>query len=143
MQTAASAREESGPIVLFDGVCNLCNATVRFVLERDRLGSLRFASLQSDVGQRLLEPFDVVLGEGDPGTVYLIEDGRLFDRSTAALRLARHMRGLWPLASVYLVVPRVLRDAVYDFIAARRYRWFGRSDVCRIPTADEAERFLT
>ncbi len=131
------------PVVLFDGVCNLCNATVRFVLDRDRLGTLRFASLQSEPGRRLLGHFGIDLGEGDPGTVYLIEEGRLFDRSTAALRLARHMRGLWPLAAVLLAVPRVVRDAVYGFVAARRYRWFGRSDACRIPTPDEAERFLT
>lgn len=133
---------QDGPIVLFDGVCNLCNGAVRFLLDRDRRAVLRFAALQSEVGRGLLGALGVELGEeGDPGTVYLIEKGHLYQRSTAALRVTRYLTGLWPAASGLLVVPRFVRDAIYDLIASRRYRWFGRSDACRIPTPEEAARF--
>lgn len=144
MRPAAAVDEtgQDGPIVLFDGVCNLCNAAVQFVIERDRAGSIRFAALQSDVGRELLDRFAVPMSATGPTTIYLIEDGRLFDRSTAALRIARHLRAPWPLASVWLVVPRRLRDALYDVVALRRYRWFGRSDACRLPSPEEAARFL-
>ena len=152
---AATGRElDAGPIVLYDGVCNLCDAAVRFIVDRDPHGRVRFASLQSELGRDLLAAFDTgqegshrgsaTLGSeaGDPGTMYLIEDGRLYDRSTAALRICRHLNGIWPVFGVYQVVPVALRDAVYDLVARQRSRWFGRREDCRLPTAEEAGRFL-
>jgi len=132
----------TGPIVLFDGVCNLCNGAVRFIVDRDPQAHVCFASLQSDTARQLLAEFGVSLPDADPGTLYLIENGRLYDRSTAALRIARHLHGLWPLVSVFQAVPAFVRDPVYEFVAARRYRWFGREDACRVPTPEEASRFL-
>lgn len=129
------------PIVLFDGVCNLCNAAVRFIIENDRIGDIRFASLQSDVAAALLGASQPT-AFADPGTIVFLEDGRRFERSTAALRIARHLGGLWPLLGILEVVPAPVRDAVYDFIAARRYGWFGRSVSCRVPAPTEARRFL-
>lgn len=129
------------PIVLFDGVCNLCNAAVRFILDNDKKGTIRFASLQSDFARTLLGS-RAADSSGDPETILFIEDGRVYDRSTAALRIARHLKGIWPVAGVYLVVPPAIRDAAYDLVAKRRYRLFGRSDVCRVPTAEEAAKFL-
>lgn len=129
------------PIVLFDGVCNLCNAAVRFIVDNDRSGGIRFASLQSDVARALLGDGVTAQGE-DPGAIVFIEDGRRHERSEAALRIAGRLGGLLSLATVYLVVPVRIRDAVYDFIAARRYGWFGRSDACRLPTPEESSRFL-
>ncbi len=141
--TNLAGRAGGGPIVLFDGVCNLCNGAVRFVIERDPTGKVKFASLQSATGRALLalhggDP----QAEGAPTTMLLLEDGRLHTRSTAALRLAGHMRAPWPLLRAVLLVPRFLRDGVYDYVCRRRYRWFGRTDTCRLPTSEEAERFL-
>lgn len=129
------------PVLLFDGVCNLCNAAVRFVIDNDRTGRIMFASLQSDVARALVEPSGSA-GPGDPGTFVFVEDGHRYERSTAALKVARHLRGMWPMLGVLEVVPVSLRDAVYDFVAARRYRWFGRADACRVPTPEEAIRFM-
>ena len=141
---------DAGPILLFDGVCNLCNAAVRFVIDRDPRGTVRLASLQSETGMALLAryagqlPDDSVpeRADDDPPTVFLIEGGHIYHRSTAVLRLLKHLNGLWPVLSVYVVLPAALRDAAYDFVAKRRYRWFGRTDYCRLPKPDEARRFL-
>lgn len=142
--------ELAGPILLFDGVCNLCNAAVRFVISHDPAGKVRFASLQSNAGKELLaryasqlDPSVLTAAEGDaPPTVLLIESGRIYDRSTAALRLLTHLREPWPVLSICHMLPKPIRDPLYDFIARRRYRWFGRTDACRLPTAEEADRFL-
>ena len=167
-QTAVTQLESAGPIVLFDGVCNLCNGAVRFVIARDPAGRVRFASLQSEVARRLLQEHAgapaVHEGEVPPGdlievatgpswlavpgppeagdTMLLLENGQLYARSTAALRLAGHMRGPWPVLKALLVVPERLRDAVYGLVSRRRYRWFGRTHDCRLPSPAEAARFL-
>ena len=129
------------PIVLFDGVCNLCEATVRFVIERDPAGRFRFAPLQSPLGRALL------LHHGyDPdaiAAVVLVDGDGAHDRSTAALRLVAGLRAPWSwLAPPLLLVPRRLRDAVYRWIAGRRYRWFGRRAECLVPTPELRARFL-
>ena len=129
------------PVVLFDGVCNVCNRSVNFIIDRDPGAKLRFAALQSDAARRLLEGFARTTPE-DPDTIVLVDRSRLYDRSTAMLLIARHMRGAWPLLAAFLVIPRPLRDAVYRWAAARRYRWFGKSDSCRVPTQDLRARFL-
>jgi predicted DCC family thiol-disulfide oxidoreductase YuxK len=129
------------PIVLFDGVCNLCNASVNFLIDRDPSSTLRFASLQSDAARDLLMQFGPT-PLGDPDSMLLIEGGRTYERSTAALRIVRHLSGAWRILGVLLVIPRPLRDAVYRLVAANRYRWFGKSDVCRVPTPELRARFL-
>ncbi len=130
-------------IVLFDGVCNLCNATVQFILDRDRAGYFRFAALQSSVGAKALTDRGHAAVTGEPDSIVLIEGDAVYDRSDAALRVARRLDGAWPLLAVFLVVPRVVRDLVYRFIARNRYRWFGRTEECRIPTPALRARFLT
>lgn len=145
-----SGSNDFSPVVLFDGVCNLCNAAVRFIIDRDPKGTMRFASLQSDVGQELVARHATQLDSASlpspdndaPPTLLLVEDGRIYARSTAALRIARRLNGLWPVFGAFLAVPRSVRDPVYDFVANRRYRWFGRTDACRLPTKEEAGRFL-
>ena len=127
-------------VVLFDGVCNLCNGAVNFVIDRDPDGYFRFAPLQSDVGEEILA--DAGAADVSLDTIVLVEDGEVYDRSTAALRIARHLSGAWPLLYAFIVVPRPLRDAVYDWIAANRYRWFGTRDQCRVPTPGLKEHFL-
>ena len=128
------------PIVLFDGVCNLCTGSVQFILERDRRGLFRFASLQSEVGRRLLG--EQGLDADALGSVVLIEDGQAFRESAAVLRIARHLPGAWKLLGAFLAVPRPLRDFVYRRIARNRYRWFGKTEACWLPTPELKARFL-
>jgi predicted DCC family thiol-disulfide oxidoreductase YuxK len=127
-------------IVLFDGVCNLCNGTVNFIIDHDPTGHFRFAPLQSSVAETYLENADGP--DGDLGTIVLVENGQTYVRSTAALRIARRLSGPWSLLSLALVIPRPLRDAVYNVIAANRYDWFGQRDQCRMPTPGLRDRFL-
>lgn len=129
-----------GLIVLFDGVCNLCNGAVNFIIDRDPTNLFVFASLQSDVGSELLRKHKI-----DPtvtDSIVLIEEGRASVRSTAALRIVRHLKGLWPILSALIIIPRPFRDLVYRGIANRRYKWFGKRETCRLPTAEERFRFL-
>lgn len=128
------------PILLFDGVCNLCNSSVQFILKRDKQEAFRFASLQSEEGQEVLGQFEDKPEE--LSSVVLVEDGQLYARSTAALRVTRWLSGAWPLLYAFIVLPRPLRDAVYDWIARNRYRWFGKKDQCMIPSPDLKSRFL-
>lgn len=129
----------SEPVVLFDGTCNLCNGSVQFIIDHERTPTLKFASLQSDAARALL---GTELPPGDPESVMLVEDGRTYSHSTAALRIARYLRAPWRWLAALVVVPRFLRDAVYRFIARNRYRWFGKSETCRVPTPELRARFL-
>jgi predicted DCC family thiol-disulfide oxidoreductase YuxK len=140
------------PVVLFDGTCNLCDGVVHFVIDHERGSSLMFAALQSDAGKALLERAGSpdlarhllagATGEGDPDSIALVEDGRVYTYSAAALRLTRHMRWPWSWLSVFLVVPPFIRDAVYRWVARHRYRWFGKTESCRVPTPELRARFL-
>jgi predicted DCC family thiol-disulfide oxidoreductase YuxK len=130
----------SGPIVLFDGVCNFCNGSVNFLIDHDAGKRLHFASLQSEAGQALLREFGMRTSDFD--TIVLVEHGRACTRSSAALRIAQHLGGWWRLLTILFAVPPFLRDAAYDLFASNRYRWFGKSETCRIPTPEMRERFL-
>lgn len=132
---------EDGPILLFDGVCNLCHAAVRFVIRRDAAGVFRFAPLDSEAGRRLTR--GAFPGADAPDSVILVEDGQVHVGSDAALRVVRRLRGPWSALSVLRLVPRALRDRLYDAVARNRYRWFGRKDVCPIPDSRVADRFLS
>ena len=127
-------------VVLFDGVCNVCSGSVRFILPRDRQGVFRFASLQSFAAQRLLTACGRVPGSLD--SLVLIEDGHCYERSDAVLRIAARLRFPWNLARGLGIIPRPIRDGFYRFFAARRYRWFGKKDACDLPPPDWRARFL-
>ncbi len=129
------------PVVLFDGECNLCDGTVQFIIRNDRKERFRFAALQSKAGQRLAP--DDTDAEGELKSIVLVEKGRLYRESTAALRIARGMDGLWPLLYAFIIIPPFIRNAIYKFIAQNRYKWFGKKDVCLIPTGNLRARFLT
>lgn len=131
----------NGPIVLFDGVCNFCNASVNFIIERDRKGILKFAPLQSEAGQKFLTEFN--LDSPDVDSVILIEDGKAFTFSTAALRIAKRLGGIWSLGYAGIIVPAPIRDFFYKWFARNRYRLFGKKDTCMIPTPEVRSRFLT
>jgi predicted DCC family thiol-disulfide oxidoreductase YuxK len=125
------------PVVLFDGVCNLCNGSVVFIIRNDPRGVLRFAPLQSEQADRLLG------GRTPPrDSVVLVENGRVYTRSEAVLRIARLLRQPWPLLSGLIVLPAGVRDWLYDWIARNRYRWFGKREACMMPTPELRSRFL-
>lgn len=128
------------PILLFDGVCNFCEASVNFVIRHDKKGVIRLASLQSKEGRTLAQDFRI-----DPNqlnSMVFIEQGRPYFRSTAALRVCRYFSGGWRFASLFLIVPVFIRDAVYRLIARNRYRWFGKKESCMIPTPEIRSRFI-
>lgn len=125
--------------MLFDGQCGLCSGAVRSIWRRDRRGYFRFAALQSEAGAKLLARYGVAR---DLDTVVLIENGRAFTRSTAALRIARRLGWPWRLLAGFFVVPRLLRDAAYAAIARRRHRWFGRRERCEMPSEQLRERWI-
>lgn len=137
---AIAAMTADDPVILFDGQCNLCNGSVQFVLEHERRAQYRFASLQSAASQTLLNEHGLSRDGFD--SFVLIQNGRAHTKSGAALRVARQLRGLWPLLSVFLVIPRGLRDAVYDFVGAHRYQWFGEANTCWAKTTQWRTRFI-
>ena len=128
-------------IVLFDGHCTLCSGAVNSLIDRDPHGRLQFATLQSDTGRRLLAEHRLSMPD-EPDTMVFIVGGKAFVRSDAALATTKYLCGLWPLARVGSLVPRFLRDPVYKFVARNRYRWFGRTETCRVPTPALRARFL-
>ena len=128
-------------IVLFDGVCNFCNGSVNFIIKHDSRERFKFAALQSEIGQKLLCQHG--LNENDLDSVVLVEDGQIFTRTTAALKTAGHLDGLWSWAAVFLVVPRPVRDVFYRLFAKNRYRLFGRTEACMMPTPELRHRFLS
>ncbi len=131
-----------GAIVLFDGVCNLCSSSVRFIVERDKHDYFRFASIQSDAGKKLMIEHGIAVPDGDPTSIIVIEDGRAFDRSSAGLRIARRLSFPWWLAYGSIIVPAFIRNVVYDFIARNRYGWFGKTEFCMVPSPELRARFL-
>jgi predicted DCC family thiol-disulfide oxidoreductase YuxK len=127
-------------IILFDGVCNLCNGLVRFIIKRDRTGKLKFASLQSDIGQQWLNRFGLAKNEFE--SFVLVQGDKYYIKSTAALKMLRELGGIWKVFYVFIWVPRSLRDFLYNLIANSRYKIFGKKDECMIPTPELKERFL-
>ena len=125
-------------VIYFDGFCGLCNRFVDFVLARDVARQFRFAPLQGSTATLRFGPS----GEVDPTTILLEEDGVVYERSTAALRIISRLGGIWRVASVLSLIPRPIRDAVYDWVARNRYAWFGKRDACRLPTPQERAAFL-
>lgn len=128
------------PILLFDGVCNLCNGFVQFVIKRDPEGIFRFASLQSEIGQTLLAQAQMPTKE--ISTVVLYEGGKFYTHSDVGLRVFRKMGGAWSLLYGLMIIPKFIRDGIYNWIARNRYRWFGKRESCMIPTPELKSRFL-
>ena len=135
-----SALSEGHAVVLFDGVCNLCNGAVNFIIDRDPEGHFQFAPLQSNIAQTALKARGQSALNLD--TIVLLETSDVHVRSDAALRIARRLSGAWPLLSIALWVPHPLRDRVYNWVASHRYNWFGRQEACRLPTPELRRRFL-
>lgn len=132
---------ENKKIILFDGVCNLCNNAINFVIEHDKKDVFRFASLQSDLGKKLVTERGI-----DPeilDTIILIEPGVVYyEKSTAALKIAKDLSGGYSLLKHFLFLPEFIRDWVYNLVASNRYKWFGKKDSCMIPTPELKAKFL-
>lgn len=129
------------PLLLFDGVCNLCNGSVQFIIERDKQAFFRFASLQSDTGQTHLRKLNLPTEEFD--SFILFENGKYYYRSTAALKVYSRLDCIfWKSTRIFFLVPTFIRDGVYNWVARNRYKWFGKEDKCMMPSPDLKSRFV-
>ncbi len=133
-----SITDQNGPVLYFDGVCNLCNRTVQWIIKQDKKKIFRFAPLQSAGGVALVQ----LRGENNANSVLLVVDGRIYSKSSAALQVAKQLGGIYSLFYVFIIIPVFLRDAVYNFIARNRYKWFGQQASCMIPTPELRARFV-
>ncbi len=132
---------ENKKIILFDGVCNLCNRSVQFIIKRDKYDAFRFATLQGEIGQQLINERNIDTSKMD--SIILIEPGvAYYTKSTAAIRIGQSFGGFWKMAYVLNLIPRQLRDIVYDWVARNRYGWYGKKDACMIPTPALKTKFL-
>ncbi|MGE0637170.1 MAG: thiol-disulfide oxidoreductase DCC family protein [Bacteroidia bacterium] len=133
-------KEFNNPIILFDGVCNLCNASVQFIIKHDKKGVFRFASLQSEFGKSIVNKFN--LADKNIDSVMLFENNTVQLKSEAALRIAKRMGGIYSILFAFIIIPRFIRDSIYDYIARNRYRWFGKQESCMIPTPELKKLFI-
>lgn len=127
-------------IVLFDGVCNLCSSSVQFILKRDKKEQFLFGSLQGNYGQEVLKKYGMPQNEFN--SFMLLEGDRLYTKSSGALRMLRHLGGAWSLVYAFIILPKFIRDAVYNFAATNRYRWFGKKEECWLPKPEWKKKFL-
>lgn len=127
-------------IILFDGVCNLCNGAVLFVIRHDKKNQFVFASLQSEEGKKILADYN--LDKNEMNSFILVENGKAYERSSAALNVVKKLNGLWSFLYGFIIVPKFIRDGIYNIIAKKRYQWFGRKDECMIPTPELHAKFL-
>lgn len=126
--------------VFFDGVCNLCNRSVNFLISKDKKNSIKFASLQSEYAQNLIPK--EVLNHGNLDTIIVYTDGKFYERSHAVLKLCKILGGLYSVFLIGYLIPRFIRDGLYRLIANNRYRWFGKTEHCRVPAPELKDRFL-
>ena len=128
------------PIILFDGVCNLCNNAINFVIKQDPKEIFVFASLQSEIGQQILKKYNLPLQQ--LSSFVLLQNDKIYTKSTAAIKVAQQLNGLWKCFYIFNLVPVFIRDGVYNIIAKNRYKWFGKQDACMIPSPQLKQRFL-
>ena len=127
-------------IILFDGVCNLCNGAVTYIIKRDKKNVFKFAALQSEIGQQLISKFNIDTSKVD--SIIFIDGEKHYTKSSAALHIAKQLSGAYPLLFGFMVVPKFIRNSIYDYIAKNRYKWFGKKESCMIPTAELKSKFL-
>ena len=132
--------EVNKAVILFDGVCNLCNSSVDFVMNRDVNDKFLFASLQSSFAEN--QPLLRKHQPKDLDSIILLKGQNVFDKSSAVLRIAKELKGGWPILYIFIVIPKAIRDGIYDWVASNRYKWFGKSDTCRVPTKKEQAKFI-
>ena len=133
MEHEFSSEASTHPIILFDGVCNLCNSSVQFILKRDGTGKFRFSSLQSEFSKEMLKRYNLPVDYLE--SIILLHNGKIYTSSDAVIEILNHLGGFYKLFSVFKIIPKFLREPLYKFIARNRYRWFGRKDSCMVPEA--------
>lgn len=131
---------ENHKIILFDGVCNLCNSSINFVIKHDKKNVFKFAALQSEVGLELISKFKIDTSKLD--SIILIDGDKYYEKSSAALYIAKKLSGGYPLLFGFIILPKFIRNSVYDYVARNRYKWFGKKESCMIPTAELKSKFL-
>ncbi len=127
-------------IILFDGVCNLCNASINFIIKRDKKRIFRYTPLQSNEGKKLLDKYSLISNELN--TVILIEENTVYTKSTAFIEITKSLSGAWKIARILKIIPKNIRDFLYDIIAGKRYKWFGKRNECIIPNENYKDLFL-
>ncbi|MCH7400700.1 thiol-disulfide oxidoreductase DCC family protein [Belliella kenyensis] len=127
-------------IVLFDGVCNLCNDAIDFIIRNDKKNRFKVGALQDDKVKEILKNYQI--DESYLDSLILVSADEVYYRSTAALKIAKNLSGLWPLLYGFIILPRFVRDPLYDWVAKNRYRWFGKKETCRLPTEEEKAKFI-
>ena len=132
--------EKKHKIILFDGVCNLCNSSVVFAIKRDKSDVFRFAALQSEIGEQLTSKYNIDTSKTD--SIILIDGEKYYEKSSAALHIAKYLSGGWPLLYSFIILPKFIRDSVYNIIAKNRYKWYGKKESCMIPTPELRSKFL-
>ena len=133
-------KDKNHKIILFDGICNLCNSTINFVIKKDKRNIFKFATLQSETGKSLLSEFKIDRMKTD--SIVLIDGNKTYVKSDAALHIAKNLSGAYPLLYGFFVLPRFIRDRIYDHIARNRYKWFGKKEECMIPSPELKAKFL-
>jgi len=126
-------------IILFDGICNFCNSSVNFIIDRDKKNHFKFSPLQSEFANEFFTKNKI---ENNFDSIVLIENGKLYKKSTAALKIAKHLNGFWKIAYIFIIIPPFIRNFFYDIIAKYRYKWFGRKDACMIPEENVRNKFI-
>ena len=130
----------SQPIILFDGVCNFCNYWVKFAIRHDKKSKLLFSPLQGETAATLLKEFNI--NPTELSSVILVDNGKAYTQSSAALRICKHLDGGWKVFYGLMIIPKFIRDFLYNIVARNRYKWFGKKDACMVPTAEMRARFL-
>lgn len=128
------------PIVFFDGICNLCNTSIQLIIKNDRKNKFLFAQLQSDKVKEFLRQQEEDFSNTD--SILLVTPKKIYTKSSAALKIAKDLKGFYPLLYIFYIIPKPIRDVVYDLIAKNRYKWFGKEESCMIPTAALKNKFL-
>ena len=132
--------ESKYKIILFDGVCNLCNSSINFVIRNDKKGIFKFAPLQSNFGKKALKKYNI--NTKDTDSIILVDEDKCYIKSSAALQIAKYLSGAYPLLFGFMIVPKFMRNWVYDYIAENRYKWYGKTESCMIPTPELKDRFI-
>lgn len=136
----SNPKAEIHPIILFDGVCNFCNYWVNFAIRHDQSQKLRFSPLQGKTAQELLPSYQIDTTQLK--SVIIIDNGKVYSQSSAALRICKHLDGGWKIFYGLIIIPKFIRDAIYNIIARNRYKWFGKKETCMVPTPEVKARFL-
>jgi predicted DCC family thiol-disulfide oxidoreductase YuxK len=131
---------EKNALIFFDGVCNFCNSSVNFIIKRDNKNYFRFSPLQSEFSKNILNKNNISTVNYE--SIILFENEKIYLKSTAAIKIAKHLRGFWKLTFILIIIPPFIRDFFYDIISKNRYKWFGKRDMCMVPTTEIKEKFL-